>query len=206
MAVYLALAVWAWGDVSDFFSHPARLGLVIGSGILAVVASFSGISALSGGRREFVSGRWIFAPLFCLALALAYLPPYADRHDFWTLDGDLVRYLGLATFLLGSILRLVSMFVLGSRFSLLVAIQPNHKLKKDGIYRFIRHPSYTGALLALVGSVLIYRSGIGLLLILVLFPVIIWRIKDEERFLESEFGAEYSEYQRKTWRLLPFLY
>jgi hypothetical protein len=38
MAIYLALAVWAWGDVSDFFSHPARLGLVIGSGILAVVA------------------------------------------------------------------------------------------------------------------------------------------------------------------------
>lgn len=204
--VYLALAVWAWGNVASFFGHPARVGLVISSALLAVSACFSGISAVSGGRRESAGSRWIFAPLFLLALAFGYLPPCTDRHDFWTLDGDLVRYVGLAVFLIGSIIRLVSMFVLGKRFSLLVAIQPNHQLKKDGVYRLIRHPSYTGALLSLVGSVLVYRSGIGLLLVLTVLPVVLWRIKDEEQFLESEFGAEYSEYRRKTWRLLPFLY
>jgi protein-S-isoprenylcysteine O-methyltransferase Ste14 len=206
MMVYLALAVSAWGNVSGFFGHPARIGLVASSALLVVIACFSGTSAFSGGRRESAGSRWIFAPLFFLALAFAYLPPYADRHDFWTLDGDLVRYVGLVVFLIGSTIRLVSMFVLGKRFSVLVAIQPNHQLKKDGVYRLIRHPSYTGALLALVGSVLVYRSGIGLVLVLVVLLVVIWRIKDEERFLESEFGAEYSEYRRKTWRLLPFLY
>ena len=203
--VYLALALWAWGDVAGFFGHPARLGLVIATAVLMIVASFSGISAFSRGRRESAGSRWVFAPLFLFALTLAFLPPYTDRRNLLTFDGDLVRYLGLVAFVVGSSVRVVSMFVLGNRFSVLVAIQPEHKLEKGSIYRFIRHPSYAGALLALLGSALVFRSGPGLILSLAVLPIVVWRIKNEERLLESEFGAEYSEYQRSTWRLVPFL-
>ena len=74
------------------------------------------------------------------------------------------------------------------------------------LYRIIRHPSYLGALLGGSGWVLVFRSGIGLLLIALLVPVLIGTIRAEEAQLLSEFGENYADYRRRTWRLLPFLY
>ena len=137
---------------------------------------------------------------------MACLPPYADRHNLGTLDGDAARYFGLLAFLAGSLIRLITLFALGNRFSALVAVQPAHRLKTDGVYRFVRHPSYLGALLAMAGWTLVFRSGPGLLLALLMIPFVLVRIQDEERFLASEFGDEYERYRRRTWRLLPLVY
>ena len=131
-------------------------------------------------------------------MGLAWLPPYADRHNLGTLDGDATRYFGLLAFLAGSLIRLMTLFALGNRFSALVAVQPDH--------RFVRHPSYLGALLAMAGWTLVFRSGPGLLLALLMIPFVLVRIQDEERFLASEFGDEYERYRRRTWRLLPLVY
>jgi hypothetical protein len=79
-SLYLGLTVWAWGEPSGFFGHPARIGLVGASVILTVVSWFSGISGFSRGRCASPRGKWIFAPLTILALGMAWLPPYADRH------------------------------------------------------------------------------------------------------------------------------
>ena len=144
--------------------------------------------------------------LFGALVAMVWFPPFADRRNLWTLDGDTVRYTGLLLFLIGGTIRTASIFALEHRFSGFVAVQANHKLKTDGIYRFIRHPSYMGALLAMIGLVLIFRSGVALLLIPLMLLVILHRIKDEEEFLQSEFGAEYTDYRRRTWRLFPFIY
>ena len=205
-SLYLGLTVWAWGEPSGFFGHPARLGLVGASVILTVVSWFSGISGFSRGRRASPGGKWIFAPLAILALGMAWLPPYADRHNLGTLDGDAARYFGLLAFLAGSLIRLMTLFALGNRFSGLVAVQPAHRLKTDGVYRFVRHPSYLGALLAMAGWTVVFRSGPGLLLALLMIPFVLVRIQDEERFLVSEFGDEYERYRRRTWRLLPLVY
>ena len=137
---------------------------------------------------------------------MAWLPPYVDRHNLGTLDGDAARYFGLLAFLAGSLIRLMTLFALGNRFSALVAVQPDHRLKTDGVYRFVRHPSYLGALLAMAGWTLVFRSGPGLLLALLMIPFVLVRIQDEERFLASEFGDEYERYRRRTWRLLPLVY
>jgi len=75
-----------------------------------------------------------------------------------------------------------------------------------GFYRFIRHPSYLGALLGTVGWVLVFRSGIGLLLTVLLIAMLVIVIRAEESLLLSEFGEEYAAYQRRTWLLLPFLF
>lgn len=58
----------------------------------------------------------------------------------------------------------------------------------------------------MLGWNLVFRSGIGLGLVPGLFLAILARIQDEEKFLESKFGAQYAEYKRGTWRLLPFVY
>jgi protein-S-isoprenylcysteine O-methyltransferase Ste14 len=205
-AVFLGLAVWGWGDWRSFLGHPARLGVCVATVIMLVVSLCSGCSAFSAGKREDVGNRWIFVPLIVISLALAWLPAYTDRRDLWSLDGDAVRYLGLSLFLVGGILRVATLFALGRQFSGLVAIQEDHQLVTTGLYRHLRHPSYLGALLALVGWALVFRSGIGLLLALLFVPFIVVRMDAEEALLLSEFGAEYADYRRRTWRLLPFLY
>ena len=108
-----------------------------------------------------------------ISLLSAYLPAYTDRLDVWTIDGDATRWLGLALFTVGGILRLWPVFVLGRRFSGLVAIQPGHTLVTSGIYGFIRHPSYLGLLIGALGWGLAFRSVIGVLLMLLTIPVIL---------------------------------
>jgi protein-S-isoprenylcysteine O-methyltransferase Ste14 len=205
VALYLALAAWGWGGWSALMAHPARAGVVVATVLISIVALFSS-GNLSSGRREDIKNRWIFLPFMVLGFLLGWLPAYTDRRDIWTLDGDAVRYLGLVLYVVGIIIRIVPVFVLGHRFSGLVAIQEGHKLVTGGLYHVIRHPSYLGLLLGLFGWALVFRSAIGVLVSLLLIPPLVARMNSEEALLESEFGEQYSDYRRRTWRLLPFLY
>src|SRR5262245_17795511 len=205
VALYIGLAAFGWGGWSALMAHPARAAAVIATVIIAVAAMFTS-GNISSGRREDTRNRWIFLPVLILGLLLAWLPAYTDRHEIWTIDGDAGRYTGLALFIVGSILRVGAVFVLGRRFSGLVAIQEGHELVTGGLYRVIRHPSYLGLLLSLFGWTLIFRSAIGALVSLLLIPPLIARMNSEEALLESEFGEQYAQYRRRTWRLLPLLY
>jgi protein-S-isoprenylcysteine O-methyltransferase Ste14 len=173
--------------------------------VIAIAAMFTQ-GNLSSGRREDTGNRWIFIPFLVIGLLLGWLPAYTDRREIMTIDGDAVRYFGLALWVVGCMVRIAPVFVLGRRFSGLVAIQEGHQLVTDGLYRVIRHPSYLGLLLALFGWALIFRSAIGVLVSLLLIPPLVARMNSEEALLESEFGARYADYRRHTWRLLPFVY
>ena len=205
LSLYIGLAVWGWGGWSAFMAHPARAGTAVATAVFGVAATFTS-GNLSSGRREDTKNRWILLPFLVLGFVLAWLPAYTDRRDIWTIDGDAARYLGLGLFVVGSTLRLVPVFVLGRRFSGLVAIQEGHELVTGGLYRVIRHPSYLGLLLGLFGWALVFRSGIGVLISLLLVPPLVARMNSEDALLESEFGEQYADYRRRTWRLLPFLY
>ena len=203
----LALVIWGWGDLQSFFSNPARVGVVVLALAGTVAYSISGSSSYETGRREDPSSRWIFVPLIGLVIVFAWLPPHFDRLNIWTIDGDAVRYLGLIVTAIGGYIRLATIFELGNRFSIFVAVQPDHELKTDGFYGFVRHPSYLGALLSMVGWSLVFRSLVGLLLTLAMSIFIVIRIRAEEDFLLNEFGGQYRSYQRRTrWRLAPFIY
>jgi hypothetical protein len=82
--------------------------------------------------------------------------------------------------------------VLGRRFSGLVAIQPRHSLVSAGISGVIRHPSYLGALVFMLGDALVFRSGVGILLTAV---TLVPRIASEETLLQCQFGTEYDAYR-----------
>jgi protein-S-isoprenylcysteine O-methyltransferase Ste14 len=204
--IQLGLTILAWGNWNSFFAHPARTWLVIGSFLLLILAWFSGSSGLSGGEKHSSASKTILYGFGLVLLLATLIPPYCDRRDLWVIDGDAVRYFGLFLFLAGSLFRLAAVFVLGRRFSGLVAIQPDHQLKTDGLYRYIRHPSYTGLIASMIGVVLIFRSAIGLIIIVLLFLFLVSRMNDEERFLEAHFGEQYYAYRRKTWRLVPLIY
>jgi protein-S-isoprenylcysteine O-methyltransferase Ste14 len=106
-------------------------------------------------------------------------------------------------FAAGGVLRLWPVFVLGHRFSGLVAIQPGHELVVSGVYRVIRHPSYLGLLVNSLGWALAFRSGVGVVLSALLIPPLIARIHAEERLLRAQFGSDYDSYRNRTWRLIP---
>jgi protein-S-isoprenylcysteine O-methyltransferase Ste14 len=108
-----------------------------------------------------------------------FLPALTDRRGIWTLDGDAVRWLGVLLFAAGGVLRLWPVFVLGPRFSGLVAIQPGHTLVTGGIYGVIRHPSYLGLLVNALGWGLAFRSEVGMLLTALLVPPLLARISAE---------------------------
>jgi protein-S-isoprenylcysteine O-methyltransferase Ste14 len=206
VVVQFALMILAWGDWTTFFAHPARRWFVIGSILLLIVAWFSGTSGISPGKSFSPSSKRMLVAFFAVFLGMVLVAPYSDRHNLLTIGGDAVRYAGLILFLVGSIFRLGAAFELGHRFSGLVAIQPDHKLKTDGLYRYVRHPSYAGLVVAMIGWALLFRSIICLILNVLLFYLLLRRMADEESFLEAHFGAEYRAYRRKTWRLFPFIY
>jgi protein-S-isoprenylcysteine O-methyltransferase Ste14 len=202
---YLALAVIGAGGPAVFFAHPPLIVLTIMLLVMAAVATRSS-GNLSPGEREDRGNRWVIAALSVIGFLEAFVPAYTDRIDFWTIDGDTVRWLGVALFALGGAFRLWPVFVLGHRFSGLVAIQPGHRLVTDGIYGVIRHPSYLGLLVTSLGWALAFRSGVGLLLTLASTLVVLGRIQAEEKLLGSHFGAEYEAYRRRTSRLIPGVY
>jgi protein-S-isoprenylcysteine O-methyltransferase Ste14 len=202
---YLGLAILGWGGFAPFFSHPALLALTAVTFALTAVALLSA-GNLSAGEREDRGNRWVIAALGLISVVNAYLPAYTDRIGLWTLDGEPMRGLGVGLFAAGGALRIWPVFVLGSRFSGLVAIQPGHALVTDGIYAVIRHPSYLGLLVSSLGWVLAFRSGIGVLLTVLLLPPLLARIRAEERLLRSHFGSEYDSYCSRTSRLIPGLY
>jgi protein-S-isoprenylcysteine O-methyltransferase Ste14 len=204
-AAYLGLAILGWGGFAAFFSHPPLVALVIVLFALAGVSLFAG-GNLSSGVREDRGNRWVLVAFALIGVLGGFLPAYTDRRAFWIIDGDAIRWLGVALFAAGGALRLWPVFVLGRRFSGLVAIQSGHTLVTGGIYSVIRHPSYLGLLVNSLGWALAFRSGVGLLLTALIIPPLLARIHAEERLLHAQFGDDYAAYRSRTSRLIPGLY
>ena len=204
-AAYLGLAILGWGGWTAFFSHPARVALAVALAVLAGGSLFAD-GNLSPGVREDRGNRWVIGALTLIRLLAASLPAYTDRKAFWTLDGEIIRWLGVVLFAAGGALRLWPVFVLGPRFSGLVAVQPGHTLVTSGVYGVIRHPGYLGLLVNALGWGLAFRSGVGVLLAALMIPPLLARIRAEERLLRAQFGEEYDAYRARTSRMIPGLY
>jgi len=205
IAAYLGLAIAGAGGPQRFFSHPQLIAVSIVT-IALGIASFFSEGHIGSGVKEDRSNRWVIAAFSVLGLLGAYLPAYTDRIGFLTFGGEGIRWLGFLLYTAGGVLRMAPVFVLGRRFSGLVAIQPEHRLVTGGLYGLIRHPSYLGLLVLSLGWALAFRSVVGVILAALTLLVVLARIDAEERLLSETFGAEYEAYHARTWRLLPHVY
>lgn len=116
-------------------------------------------------------------------------------------------WVGCCLFALGIVARWYSIFYLGRFFTANVAIASDHRVVDTGPYRFIRHPSYTGSLIMLLGLCLSYQNWASLLIIFIpCFVVTRWRIHIEEKALLEALGELYRNYMQKTKRLIPLIY
>jgi len=204
-AVYFGLAVLGWRGFRAFLSHPALFALTLTTALL-VILSYGAGGNLSPGVQEDKGNRWVIFAFSFAGLLGGYLPAYTDRVGFGTIDGETIRWIGVALFAVGGVLRVWPVYVLGHRFSGLVAIQPGHTLVKNGLYRYIRHPSYLGLLVNSLGWDLAFRSTVGVVLTALLIPLLVVRIRSEETLLRAYFGGEYDSYCQETSRLIPGVY
>ncbi|CAN0628472.1 Isoprenylcysteine carboxyl methyltransferase [Burkholderia multivorans] len=95
---------------------------------------------------------------------------------------------------------------LGTNWSVSVTLKENHALIRTGPYALVRHPIYTGCLLALAGSALIggeWRGAIGVLLV---FASLAYKVRVEESWLTGYFGPAYTQYRREVAALIPGFY
>jgi protein-S-isoprenylcysteine O-methyltransferase Ste14 len=201
---FLALPVWGWGNFGGFVDHPARVGACLVVALASIAMLFSGAN---------MGGRWdadprttlIVVPVMAVSLLMAWLPAYADRREIAIVDGDITRYVGLALFVLGCILRVGPMFDLGGRFRPPWMKQEEHRLVTTGFYQHVRNPSYLGALIAMIGWFLVFRCWLGCLLVVLLIPLVARLLRTEEAMLLEEFGEEYVAYKKRTGRFIPFV-
>lgn len=203
-----ALMLIAWGDVRDFVSHGARAGLLV---VLALVPFITAWSATERGSRGLrpVPGQVRTLLLLELGFFVSYwLVPYMDRRGLLVFaESDALRYAGLLLFVAGVGLRVWAFVYLGRLFSVFLTIQEGHRLLTENIYRYVRHPSYTGLLVRSLGWALVFRSLFGLGAWVLLLAFLLRRVRHEERVLASEFGAEWDDYCGRTpRRLLPGVY
>ena len=137
-----------------------------------------------------------------LGIMAAYRLPAGRIHS-----GEIGLVIGRCLFVPGLVLRWWSIIYLGRFFTTNVAIATDHRVIDSGPYRFIRHPSYAGGLLALFGFTLCIPNWASWLLILVpCSAVILWRIHVEEKALLEGLGEPYRSYMQRTKRLIPWIY
>jgi protein-S-isoprenylcysteine O-methyltransferase Ste14 len=202
---WFSLAVIGRGGVLEYFSHASLVALTLVLGLLVVGSCFAA-GNLSSGLQEDRDNRWVIAAFVLVGVLDGFLPAWADRNEFWMIDGQTIRWVGVVLFAVGGGLRIWPVFVLGHRFSGLVAIQPDHTLETGGIYGFIRNPSYLGLLVMTLGWGLAFGTGMGIVLTALLVPPLIARMDAEEALLSTRFGREYEAYRSRTPRLLPWLW
>jgi protein-S-isoprenylcysteine O-methyltransferase Ste14 len=145
--------------------------------------------------------------LWWIGIALDFLLSFFLPQTSITWRRKPLFFVGIGLMLSGIALRWYSVAVLGKYFTFDVAIHRGQVLVEAGPYRFIRHPSYTGALVSLLGFGLSLGNWAGLAASLsCLGLAYAYRIPVEESALASALGDTYRQYLKRTWRLVPFLF
>jgi protein-S-isoprenylcysteine O-methyltransferase len=146
---------------------------------------------------------WITIIASCLA---AQILSYVTSTRF-SISSDLSDACAIVLLVLGLALRWYSIVTLGRFFTVNVAIHRDQQVVQTGPYRYLRHPSYTGYLLAFVGIGMYLRNWLSLVALLLPITVVtLHRIKKEEEILVAALGPAYQEYRDHTKRLIPWVY
>jgi protein-S-isoprenylcysteine O-methyltransferase Ste14 len=149
--------------------------------------------------------RWLLISLIWLGVAIGFALASAVPAAAFTSGRAPLFYLGIALMVAGLALRWYAIRVLGKWFTYTVATRPDQHVVEAGPYRLIRHPSYTGALLTVLGVLVCMTNPLAFLGMLPPLAGYAYRIRVEERVLVRSLGEPYRSYMQRTKRLLPFL-
>ena len=141
-------------------------------------------------------------------VAVLYMP-VIDRYSWHIFNihsySGYFYILGLCLFVAGIVLRRAAAEQLGEYFTHELRISPGQTIVDSGPYRHIRHPAYLGTLILTLGFSWAFLSNIGLLMVMPMMIMALYRIKKEEEMLQRSFGEQYKAYMLRTKRIIPFL-
>ena len=148
---------------------------------------------------------FFLAPFFLIAAYYENKLLISSILPFW--DNLIVSYIGFVIYLSAGIFIIVGRVQLGKFGSGELITEEGHKLYTEGVYKYIRNPMYSGALFAVIGFCLVFRSIITLLLLPIIYLLLFkMRLDEEERLLYEAFGEEFTNYKKKSKKLIPFIY
>lgn len=186
-----------------YLPAPVVIGVAFGLSELALSLLRRAGSQATNKDRHSLPLIWaVVAAAMLGGVALAYaLPGLALPH------AQAFYFAGLVIFVAGLALRWYAIRYLGRWFTVNVAIAEDQPLIHSGPYALMRHPSYTGALMAFLGFALCLGNAASLALVVVAtVSVFSWRIRIEEAVLAQAFGQRWKDYSSRTRRLIPWVY
>jgi protein-S-isoprenylcysteine O-methyltransferase len=148
----------------------------------------------------------ILIAVIVASMTLAVWIALRDDHQLAARDPR-IAWFGMAVMLAGLCLRWWSVRTLAEFFTVDVAIHPGQTLVRNGPYRLLRHPSYTGALLTVIGFGI--GTGHWIAALVAIAPItlaFLHRIRIEERVLADAFPDAWPSYARATKRLIPYFW
>ncbi len=168
-----------------------------------------------GVKRDIKGGAWWRSAWVRVGVLLFVAGALADasalRHftfHFGVLErfgaSGAFAYFGALLVVLGISLAIWARVYLGRNWSPAPALKENHELVTTGPYEMIRHPIYTGILLAMLGSGIV--TAPWFVTFFVGSVIFAWRVQKEEALMMKEFPDQYPVYKKKTWALVPFIY
>ena len=185
----------------------SSITLILAFGYLAfeiyLLAARRGGAAITSHDRGTLSWAWMLILGSCLFgfLGAPIFSFLRWRLQLWiVIAADLLILAGFA-------LRLWAILHLGKLFTVDVGIQKEHRVVQDGPYRLVRHPSYSGAMIAMTGVACLTFNWLGFIVIVGgCLAAYMIRISVEERVLMSNFGDDYRRYAARTKRLIPWIF
>jgi protein-S-isoprenylcysteine O-methyltransferase Ste14 len=183
--------------------------MIISWAALALFWIVSGIRAKKSSFKENNLRQFIY---YWLPLIIAaYLLGPDERFGNSLITGhflphtDIVGIIGLVFSISGLVTACWARLLLGKNWSVSVQQKQDHELVNSGVYRFVRHPIYTGLLMMLAGNVIINGNWRGILAFLIVFVSFWFKMNKEEKWLIKMFGDKYIDYMKDTKKLIPWI-
>jgi protein-S-isoprenylcysteine O-methyltransferase Ste14 len=176
-------------------------------GAMGVVWLAGALTAKRAVRTQSAGSRLRHAVLMVFAGALLFSPraavgPLAWR---WLPDSRVAGWIGLALTVAGCAYAIWARLILAGNWSASVTVKRDHQLVRRGPYTVVRHPIYSGILLAAMGTAMVFGHLCGLAGLALAFFGFLEKSRLEEAFMTSQFGDEYVRYQQEVKALIPFL-
>jgi protein-S-isoprenylcysteine O-methyltransferase Ste14 len=196
-----------------FSELPATIAFVVAVAVFVVfqvIASGSSLRSKETSEVERTDRGSLFVVVITSGVGVALAAVLATKVLGATVatGSETARYLvfsvGILAILAGSALRQWAVATLGSSFTFDVRVARDQRIISSGPYRWLRHPSYSGLLLALVGLGLALGNWLSIAVLVVLPTAgIVWRISVEEDALRRSLGDEYEDFATSRKRLIP---
>ncbi len=191
----------AGGRVHDEIMHPVIIVIGIGWVIFWIAWLIAAFTAkASRGRWSRLGGARI-----ALAIVVVFLFRANLRGGVERIDGPVLGGIGLALWIAGIALAVWARLYIGRNWGMPMTRREDPDLVTTGPYRFIRHPIYTGIILAMIGTALAI-SLFGLIVVAVIAVLFAYSASREESFLAGEFPATFPDYKARTKMLIPFVF